>query len=110
MTKSIIAAATVAVTALLGTSPRAQGGLELSIGFVQIYVSDHAPCGCPIYTRRTCRGYDRYHRPLFTYQRQPFHCGCKGHSKRYKDHEKERKKYFKEREKHYKKASKGKRK
>ena len=90
----MIVAAAVALAGLGGFSPRAEAGLEISIGFGQTYVSGHASCGCPIYTRRVCRGFDRYHRPVFDHHRQPFRCGCKhknhppgyayGHDKHYK--------------------------
>ena len=106
MMKSLIAAGAVMITGLLATAPRAEAGLEVSIGWGQPYVSGHASCGCPIYSRRVCSGYDRYHRPVFSTHREPFHCGCKDFEKRQKEarkyyerQEKERREYFERQEK-----------
>ena len=106
MTKSLLAAASLTIASLLGTAPQAQAGVHIAVGWGQTYVSGHASCGCPIYSRRVCNGYDRYQRPVFATYPQPFHCGCKDYEKRQKEErkyyerqEKERRDYFKRQEK-----------
>lgn len=55
----------------------AEAGVHISIGSGHTYVSSRASCGCPIYTKRVVRGYDNYRRPIYSYYRQPFKCGCR---------------------------------
>jgi hypothetical protein len=75
MMKTLITAALA--VCMIGLAPRAEA--QIRIGWSQTYVSGRAACGCPIQTKRTCRGHDRYHRPIFAYERQDFRCGCNKH-------------------------------
>lgn len=71
-----ILAALVAVAGFAAVPNTAQAGIHFHVGYTDHYVSGRAHCGCAIYTKRVCRRFDRYHRPVFAYYRQPFHCGC----------------------------------
>jgi len=75
--KKFVISAALALVAFVALPNRAEAGIHISVGHSSNYVSGHASCGCPIYTRRVCYGHDRYHHPIYRYYRQPFHCGCR---------------------------------
>lgn len=71
MKKLLATAATVLVTTFALPST-AEAGVSLSIGSEYTYVSGHASCGSPIYTKRIVRGFDRFRKPIYSYHRLPF--------------------------------------
>ena len=70
-------AAILAVTGFMAGSNTALAGFSIHVGYTDHYVSGRGACGCPIYTKRVCRGFDHYRRPIYGYYRQPFRCGCR---------------------------------
>lgn len=75
--KKILATIAAALVGFVATPNTAEAGVHISIGSGYTYVSGHASCGCPIYTKRVVRGYDCYRRPIYSYYRQPFSCHCR---------------------------------
>lgn len=61
----------------IATPNTAEANGHLRIGSSHSYVSGRASCGCPIYTKRTFRGFNSYRRPIYNYYRQPFRCSCR---------------------------------
>jgi len=51
----------------------AEAGVKVRIGSSKTYVSGYASCGTPIYTKRVVRGFNRYHKPIYSYHRQPIY-------------------------------------
>ncbi|MEM9080718.1 MAG: hypothetical protein AAGC74_08525 [Verrucomicrobiota bacterium] len=82
--KRILATIAVTAAAFLALPNTAEAGVRVSIGTTHTYVSGHASCGCPIYTKRVFRGYDCYRRPIYNYYRQPFQrrANCRSHGHR----------------------------
>lgn len=78
--KKLLATVAAVFVSLFALPNSAEAGVRVSIGTGYNYVSGHASCGCPIYTKRVVRGYDRYSRPIYNYYRQPFSCRC-GHGR-----------------------------
>ena len=68
---------TVILIGLVVTPNTAEASIHLKIGSSHSYVSGRASCGCPIYTKRVVRGFDRYRKPIYSYYRQPFRCCCR---------------------------------
>ena len=68
-------AAIVAVAGFLAVSQSAQAGIRIHVGYTDYFISGHTTCGHPIYTKRVCRGFDRYRRPIYSYYRQPVRYG-----------------------------------
>lgn len=75
--KSLLATALAILAGLMATPNTAEAGVHLRVGSGHTYVSGHASCGCPIYTKRVIRSYDYYNRPIYSYYRQPFSCNCR---------------------------------
>lgn len=75
--KSLLATALAILAGFLATPDTAEAGIHLRAGSGHTYVSGHASCGCPIYTKRVIRSYDCYNRPIYSYYRQPFSCNCR---------------------------------
>lgn len=86
--KKFLATAITALVSLVAMPNNADAGLHVSVGHSHTYVSGRASCGCPIYTKRVFRGYDSCRRPIYSYYRQPFRCGCKSRcsSRRHYNH------------------------
>ncbi len=78
--KKLLATLTALLVSFVALSEKAEAGIHLKIGSSHKYVSGHASCGCPIYTKRVVRGFNNYRRPIYNYYRQPFRCNC--HSRR----------------------------
>ncbi|MDP0491678.1 MAG: hypothetical protein Q7Q71_11565 [Verrucomicrobiota bacterium JB023] len=77
--RKIILTALAAFAGVVALPNKAEAGVRLHIGATTTYVSGHTSCGCPIHTKRVFRGYDRYHRPIYNYYRQPTNCRCHHH-------------------------------
>jgi len=78
MTKNALTIAAVALAGIVAAPVADAGHSSLSI----TYRSGFSSCGCPTYTQRYFRGYDRYRRPLFHYARLPLRHGssCRRHA------------------------------
>lgn len=75
--KKLLTTLAAVLVGFIATPQTAQAGIHISIGSSHSYISGRASCGCPIYTKRVCRGYDSYRRPIYNYYRQPFRCSCR---------------------------------
>ncbi|MGJ8725448.1 MAG: hypothetical protein ACSHYB_12895 [Roseibacillus sp.] len=75
--KKLLTTIAAVLVGFVATPNTAEAGVHISIGTGYTYVSGRASCGCPIYTKRVVRGYDGYRRPIYSYYRQPFNCGCR---------------------------------
>ena len=75
--KKLLTTLAAVLVGFVATPNTAEAGVRISIGSSNIYTSGHASCGCPIYTKRVVRGFDHYRRPIYSYYRQPFKCGCR---------------------------------
>lgn len=42
----------------------------------RVYVSGHSSCGCPVYTKKVFRHYDRHGHAVYTYERQSVNHRC----------------------------------
>ena len=74
--KKLLATLAAVLVGFVATPNTAEANIHISIGSSYSYVSGRASCGCPIYTKRVVRGFNRYHKPIYNYYRQPFRCSC----------------------------------
>ena len=79
--KKLLTSLAAVLIAVVVTPTTAEANVRLSIGSGYTYVSGHASCGCPIYTKRIVRSFDRFNRPVYNYYRQPFSCRCRNVSR-----------------------------
>ena len=74
--KRLIAILAVATTGLVLFPQTAAAG-HSRVGVT--YQSGRSSCGCPVYTRRSIKGYDCYRRPVYRYVRVPVIHRCRHH-------------------------------
>ncbi|MGE9267771.1 MAG: hypothetical protein ACQKBY_06710 [Verrucomicrobiales bacterium] len=82
--KKLLAIAVALIAGGFALPNQAEAG-TIRIGYSTVYVSGHASCGTPIYTRRVCVGHDRYHRPIYRYTRLPL-SHHRGHMNHHRGH------------------------
>lgn len=87
--KKLLATVAAVLVSAFALSNSAEAGIHVSIGTGYNYVSGHASCGCPIYTKRVVRGYNRYNQPIYNFYRQPFRCrgaSCRSRQVNFRQH------------------------
>ncbi|MBK1834500.1 hypothetical protein [Roseibacillus ishigakijimensis] len=75
--KKALAAVSAFILALVALPNTAQAEIHIRIGSSKTYISGRTSCGCAIYTKRVVCGFDRFHRPVYSYHRQPVRCTCR---------------------------------